>query len=191
VNISELFFILCALAFAIAVVRLVLKIVRRRWLEARRLGVRLAAATLGYLSVVAIASAATPRRWVNLGEEQRFDDWALTILTAERSPEGYRLTIRVANRGRGRAQSAPDADVLLVAADGRRFECRPAPGERSLRSVVQAGESFETVRVFDVPRDAALLGADVVHGAWPEWFIVGDRGSIFHRRPLVRLGSGG
>ncbi|MDH4063510.1 MAG: hypothetical protein OEW19_03860 [Acidobacteriota bacterium] len=162
----------------------------RRWLHARRV-IGLTAALVGtYLVVVVVVSFLTPRQWVAEGQEQRFDDWAVTVLQAHRLEGGYRVDLRVASHARGRPQRAADAQVLLVAADGRRFAPRAAPGERSLRSTLQPGESFVTTRTFDVPSDAAIIGLDVVHGAWPELFIIGDRGSLFHRRPLVRLAGG-
>jgi len=31
----------------------------------------------------------------------------------------------------------------------------------------------------------------VIHGAWPEWFIIGDRGSVLHKRTLIRVDNEG
>jgi hypothetical protein len=190
VNLAELVFILLSLGLVVALGRLAVHAARRRWREAGRLGLRVAGAASTYLAIVVAVSLATPREWVALGEEQRFDDWSVAVQRVERVGGRYRLSIRVANRGRGRPQRAADAQLRLVAADGRAFEPIAAPGERSLRSILQPGESFETVREYDPPADASILGVDVVHGAWPEWFIVGDRGSLLHRRPLVRVEGG-
>jgi hypothetical protein len=188
VSLGDLTFITCFLTFVVASVRLVILAARRRWADVRRAGLHLAAATAAYLAVVAVVSLATPRRWVALGEEQRFDDLAFAVVHAEASSGHWLLQVRVANHGLGRAQRARDAGVALVAADGRRFPCTCEPSGRPLTSVVQAGESFTTTVTVDVPEDAAILGADVIHGAGPPgWFIVGDRGSMLHSRPLVRL----
>lgn len=185
-KLADLVFLLALLGVMVALVRLAVYAARRQWRDVRRLGMRLTGFTLAYLAVIVVVSLATPRRWVALGEEQRFDDWSLTILHVRGIDGHYELTMRVANRARRSAQRAADAAVLLVAADGRTFEPLPAPTERSLQSVLQPGESFDTVRRYDVPTNASIIGIDVVHGAWPEWFIVGDRGSLLHRRPLVR-----
>lgn len=186
-KLADLVFLVMFLAGGVTLVRLLLHVVRRRWREGRRLGLRLAGVSLVYLGLVVAVSLATPRRWVAVGEEQRFDDWSLTVERVEVVEGGYRLGLRVANRGRGRSQRAADAAVELVGADGRRYVSAAAPAARSLQSVLEPGESFLTVRTFEVPANASIIGADVMHGAWPQWFIVGDRGSLLHRRPLVRI----
>jgi hypothetical protein len=189
-NLFELVFLLLVLGLVIGLVRLTVHVARRKWRDARRLALSLAGVVVVYLAVVVLVSLATPREWVAIGEEQRFDDWCVSVDRVERIAGRYRLDIRVASRARGRPQRAADAQVVLVAADGRQFGPVPAPSERSLQSVLQPGESFVTVRDYDVPADASILGVDVIHGAWPGWFIVGDRGSILHQRPLVRVEDG-
>lgn len=190
-NLAELVFIILFLTTLVTIVRLTVKLVRRRWAEVRKLSTVLASGMAAYVLVVVSVSLATPQEWVTLGQEQRFDDWALTVQRAERTSTGWHLTIRVANRGLGRPQRARDAEVLLRAADGRTFGPLPSPTERALTSMLQAGESFETVRDYVVSPDLPILGADVVHGAGPGpgWFVIGDRSSFFHRRPLVRLST--
>lgn len=169
-----------------ATARAVWLVLRRRWGEARRITARTGAVVAAYLLVVAVVSLATPRRWIAVGEEQRFDDWSLTVTSVSRVGRGYRVGVRIANRGRGRPQRAADANVLLVAVDGRSFAPINA-GHQSLRLALQPGEARDTELNYGDVGDAPLLGADVIHGAWPQWFIIGDRGSLFHARPLVRL----
>ena len=96
------------------------------------------------------------------------------------------MDVRVSNRGRGRPQAARDAKLVLVADDGHRFEAIAHNPGRSLRSQIQAGESIDLVCRYEVPTDVEIIGIDVVHGAWPQLFIVGDCGSLFHKRPYVR-----
>jgi hypothetical protein len=186
-RIWDLVFVVVFLGVVIGGVRVLACALRRRWPEARRGVVRGGAFLAVYIAVVVGVSLATPRRWLSMGEEQRFDDWALTVAGIERTDRGYRVELRVANHGRGRAQRAADAEVVLVAADGRRFAPANETVERSLRSMLQPGESFETTREFTVPPEAEIIGLDVLHGAWPEIFIIGDRGSLLHKRPLVRI----
>lgn len=158
----------------------------RRGRAVRRLMARTGAAVAAYVAIVAVVSLSTPQQWIAVGEEQRFDDWSLTVTSVSRVDRGYRLGVRVANHGRGRPQRATDANVLLVAVDGRSF----APiegGHQSLRRVLQPGEAHDTELQYGDLGDTPLRGADVIHGAWPQWFIIGDRGSLFHKRPLVRL----
>jgi len=191
-QLADLVFLLGVFALFVAALRAAGFAVRGRWADARRVGARAVVAVVVYLAVVVLVSVATPRRWIGAGEEQRFDDWAITVTTVERTASGYRVGLRVANHGRGRAQAAADAEVVLATATGDRIAPEPAPGERSLRSRVQAGDWFETVREFTVPVGAEVLGLDVRHGtAGPGWFIIGDRSSLLHLRPLVRLRTPG
>lgn len=186
-RIGDLIFIVGVLALLVAVARAIGYTVGRRWADARRILARAFVVALVYLAVVVGVSLVTPRPWIGVGEEQRFDDWALTVTGVERTERGYRVSLRVANHGRGRTQAALDAAVVLVTLTGDRIAALAAPSERSLRSKVPAGDSFETFREFDVPAGVVVRGLDVLHGAWPAWFIIGDRGSLLHRRPLVRL----
>jgi hypothetical protein len=186
-RLPDLLFIAIFLGVLVALLRAATATLRRRWAEVRRILTRTAAFAVAYLAVVIATSLLTPRRWISLGQEQRFDDWALTVLRVDRTGERYHVELRVSSHARGRPQRAADADVVLVASDGHRFRPLDAPDARSLRSVVQPGESFVTARDFQVPPGARIIGIDVLHGAWPSLFIIGDRGSLFHKRPLVRI----
>lgn len=186
-NLAEVAFVAVAVFSLAVLLRLAVELLRRQWPAVRRIGIRWLGFVLAYLAVVAIVSLATSRQWLSVGEEQRFDDWCLTVLSVDHHGQQFDVIVRVANRGRGRAQSARDARLMLVADDGREFEAAPDAAGRSLQSTLAAGESFETVCRCVVPAEVRIVGIDVVHGAWPELFIVGDRGSIFHKRSLVRV----
>jgi len=186
----ELAFIVVCLGSAAATVWAGLLTLRRRRPQARRVLGRTASFLSAYVAVILLASVAAPRQWIALGQEQRFDDWAVTVRAVARSDQHYRVDLRVSSHARRRPQRAVDADVRLVAADGRSFAPQEAPGERSLQSVLQPGETFDTVRTFDVPPDADVIGLDVIHGGWPGLFVIADRGSLLHKRPLVRLDAG-
>jgi hypothetical protein len=140
-----------------------------------------------YFSILVGVSLATPRRWVAIGEEQRFDDWCLTVLGIERHGHRYDVDVRVSNRGRGREQAASDAKLQLITSDFRRIEAIADNSPQQLRSTIAAGDSLDVTCRFEIPDDADVIGVDVVHGAWPQLFIIGDRGSLFYKRPLVRV----
>jgi hypothetical protein len=186
-KLADFAFIAVAAFSLVVLLRLALQLLRRRWPAARRVGSWWLGFALAYLALVAVVSLATSRQWLSVGEEQRFDDWCLTVLSVDHQGQQFDVVVRVSNRGRGRAQSARDARLMLVADDGREFEAAPDVAGRSLQLTLAAGESFETVCRCVVPAEARIVGIDVVHGAWPELFIVGDRGSILHKRPLVRV----
>jgi hypothetical protein len=128
----------------------------------------------------------TPRRWIALHDEQCFDEWCISVVDGHRVHSHYQITLRVASHARRRLQRAADADVRLLDTAGNRYE--PAlTTARSLQSMLQPGESFDTLREFGLSSERQALGLDVIHGAWPESFIIGDRGSLLHKRTLMRL----
>jgi hypothetical protein len=184
-KIADLVFLL-ALLF-VAIIRVAYHACRRRWELVRRIGLRAIGLVAAYLGIVVAVSLASPRQWVELNEEQRFDDWCVSIVDAKRTGNQFTVRARVSNRGRGRAQAARDASLFLLAVNGNRFELVTDPISPSLHSRIQAGESIETECRCELPPETKILGLDVQHGAWPEWFIVGDRGSLVHRRTLVRV----
>jgi len=186
-KLAELVFIAVVLLSLITVFRMAYNALRQRWGSIGRIAIRWFGFTIVYLSIVIGVSLATPRQWVAIAEEQRFDDWCVAVLRVDHHQRRYDVEIRVTNRARGRPQSARDARLVLVTTDGRTVEAIAGGAQRSLRSKLLPGEAFTTECQFDVPDDVELVGIDVIHGAWPQLFIVGDRGSLFHKRPLVRL----
>jgi hypothetical protein len=186
VQLFDLFFISGALLSVIVWIRLLLLMFRGRRSDAGALLTYWTMSAVAYLAIVVVTSLLTPRRWIALHDEQCFDEWCVSVLDARRMNSDYQVTLRVASHSRRRPQRAADADVRLV--DTTRNSYSPEPTvARSLQSVLQPGESFDTVRLFGLPSDKQALGLDVIHGAWPEWFIIGDRGSLLHKPTLVRL----
>jgi len=186
VQLFDLVFISAALASVVVWVRLLLLMFRGRRSDAGALLTYWAMSGAAYLAIVVVTSLLTPRRWIALHDEQCFDEWCVSVLDAHRVNADYQVTLRVASHSRRRPQRAADADVRLV--DTAKNAYRPEPTvARSLQSVLQPGESFVTVRVFGLPSEKQALGLDVIHGAWPEWFIIADRGSLLHKRTLLRL----
>jgi hypothetical protein len=53
--------------------------------------------------------------------------------------------------------------------------------------MIGPGESFETVREFDVPAGVHGLGLVVRHGAFPGNIVIGDDGALFHKPAIVKL----
>ena len=186
-KIQDLLFIVIVFGTVIALLRVGIAAVRGRGTHARHILRHTAIFLAAYVAVVIAVSLATPRRWIEIGHEQRFDDWAITVTSVVHTATHYRVDVRVSNHARGRPQRASDAALSLVAADGRTFPAHDAPQERSLQSVLEVGESFDTAREFDVPADARIIGLDVIHGAGRGLLIIGDRGSPFYKRPLVRI----
>ena len=144
-----------------------------------------------------------------MNENQCFDDICFAATSAETLPAVgkppqtaaardifYLVTVRVSSRARGRVQRAKDAAVELVDSQRRRYP-QSAAGQAAYESAkgpslplsgaVAPGESFSSVRVFEVPEDAGPVGLVVIHGASQEWFIVGDSMSLFHKPTIISL----
>ena len=162
-----------------------------------------------YLAAVAIVGLASPQKILRMNENQCFDDICFAATSENSLPAVgrplqaaaagdvfYLVTVRVSSRARGRVQRAKDAAVKLEDSQRRRYR-RSASGQGAyeaasgpsapLSGAVAPGESFSTTRVFEVPADAGPMGLVVIHGAWPEWFIIGDSMSLFHKPTIISL----
>jgi hypothetical protein len=147
-----------------------------------------------YMSIVIVVALVTPRRVVHLGEDRCFDDWCVTVENAEHrpSPEGvaYTVTFQLSSRARRVNQRANGAYVYLTDSQGREFDPAPEPGAIPMDVMLHPGEAVQTRRTFTVPNDARDVGFVVVHeGAFcfPGCFIIGDGGSLLHKRTVVPL----
>lgn len=85
-----------ALALLASLVRLAWHPLRRRWHVAWTLAGRIAAAGGVYLPVVDLVSVTRPQQWIALGEEERFDDWCITVTSAGGDAEGYHVLASIA-----------------------------------------------------------------------------------------------
>jgi hypothetical protein len=71
---------------------------------------------------------------------------------------------------------------------GRRYDPVPDPDAIPFDALLQPQESMTTTREFDLPVDAQDPVLVATHGeGFPGWFIIGDSGSLFHKRTVVRL----
>jgi hypothetical protein len=183
----DLVFIVAFLGVVVATIRFLAALGRRRWDTARRIASRTLGFVACYLVLVLLTSLFTPRRWIAIGQDQRFDDWTITVRRVEPNQSGFHVTAAVSNRGRGRAQRAPDAQLRLVMKDGRTISPLGS-GDEGLRVMLAAGQSIDVPLEYAVPPGEEPWGLDVVHGGWPGLFIIGDRGSLMAKRPLVALG---
>lgn len=154
----------------------------------RRIGIFVAL----YLGVVILVSLLSPRRVVQVGEDQCWDDWCLTITNVQRTPiengSRYVVTIRLFSRARRAAQRGRGTQVYLMDDRGRRYDPIPEPDAIPFDILLQPQEAVRTTRVFELPSDAADPVLVASHGeGFPGWFIIGDSASLFHQRPVVRL----
>jgi hypothetical protein len=170
--------------------------------RAAALARRLAAGTVAYLVVVIAVSLLTPRRVLPLGAEQCSDDWCVAVVDARRSPPNrnapgdgaasravYDVTFRLRSRARRVAQRERNVVVYLRDDAGRTFAAEPDARAVPFDTLLQAGESILAARRFLVP--AATHDAGIVVGRggipFPGCCVIGDEGSLLHRRTVVRL----
>jgi hypothetical protein len=150
-----------------------------------------------YLGVLVTVSLAQPQQVVAMRQEQCFDEMCFAVVGVDEVPgflirDGSRLvrvSVRVTNRGRGKAQSEGLMRAYLVDGQGRRWEESAGVNGVPLTARVEAGKSVVSEPVFKVARDATGLELMLTHG-WkqPGVLVIGDSDSWLHRRTVVKLG---
>ncbi len=165
----------------------------------RGLALALVACLCAYTLVLLGFSLTGKTRQLALGTDKCFDDWCATVTSARSLPNpnraaGTRLvavTLRISNRARGAAFRPSQPRVSLVFAGGgaspsaaaqREFEKQEGT-QADLNKRLVAGESFQTILVFEVPASARELAVVILEG--PAIFtriLAGDENSFFHKK---------
>jgi hypothetical protein len=151
---------------------------------------------VAYVAVVVGVSLAQRQKVVQIGEPQCFDEMCFTVMRVEEVP-GYlirdgrrliRVTVEVRNRGK-KAQGEGLIWAYLVDGQGRRWEESAGVEGVGLTARVTGGGAVVSEPVFKVAGDAKGLGLVLTHGQWqPGLLVIGDSGSLLHRRTVVELG---
>jgi hypothetical protein len=154
----------------------------------RRLGVFVGV----YLGIVILVSLASPGRVLNVGDDQCWDDWCLTVTDVRRTPTENAIkllvTFRVSSRARRVSQRGRGTQVYVMDGQGRRSDPVPDPDAIPFDVLLQPQEARITTREFDLPADAQDPVLIATHGeGFPGWFIIGDAASLFHKKTVVRL----
>jgi len=192
-HLADLVLLVALLASSVVVVRVAWYSVRGPRNLARRIARDWAIGVVCYAIVLLAVSLVQPGRSIPLGEDECFDDWCIAVVQMEPSDsvDGIHrpivVTVRISNRGRGRAQAEPDAYVYLRDESGRELPAAVTRGKAAIGDVVPAGQSRDARVEFDVPRD--MVGPVLVkaRGArFPANIIIGDPASYLHR-PTVHL----
>jgi hypothetical protein len=149
-----------------------------------------------YLAALAVTSLLQPQKVVAMGQDQCFDDMCFAVTGVEEIPgflvrDGSRLvrvSVRISNRGRGETRSEGLIRAYLMDAQGRRWEESAGVSGVRLTARVTAGSSVVSEPVFKVAKDASRLELVFTHG-WrqPGVFMIGDSGSLWHKRTVVPL----
>lgn len=191
-TIFEPLFILLFLATVATLVTAAVTALRGQLPRAARILRRLAIAAAAYAFVVLVVALAAVPPLHHAGEPQCFDDWCITVADAKRtdtaSAQSWRVTLRVSSRAQRVVQREKYAAVHLVDAKGRIYSPDPAELAVPLDGQVGPGESFDAVRRFELPVDAADVRLVFNHeGGFPIWaFIIGEN-QLFHDATVVKL----
>ena len=205
-TIGDLLFILLFLATVVGLVAALVMAVRRSGKAARLLRV-LGIVWVVYLAVVFVVAAATPQQVVPFGQDLCFDDMCFAVVQARTVPELFAggqavrpggsftvVTVRVSNHGRGRAQRELGIRPRLwhagesfdVSAAGQKAWDESNGSTPRLTDRVQAGESFLSDAVFDVPAGLTDAGLTIDHGFTPGDFVIGES-PLLHKPTILRL----
>jgi hypothetical protein len=166
--------------------------VRGRGRRAVAVQLRLGVFAAVYLGVVILVSLVSPRRVLNVGDDLCWDDWCLAVSNVRRTNADtgvrYVVTFRVSSRARRRAQRGRGSYVYFMDDRGRCYEPVPDPTAVPFDVLLQPQEAVDVTRVFELPTDAHDPVCVMSHGSgFPAWLIIGDSGSLFHKRTVVRL----
>jgi hypothetical protein len=190
--IFELLFILILLSSVIALVTAAIQAVRGRSRNALRVLGVLAASLAVYFTICCLSTVLTPRRVLNIGEPQCFDDWCIELSGATKTAAGstvtYQTSIRIFSRARRVAQRENGAVLFLEDDRGVRYAELPNPSDTPTNVLLQAGDSVTVTRSFQLPATAHVAGFVFTHSGFPiGWFVIGEGQSLFHKEAITRL----
>jgi hypothetical protein len=183
-----------AVFFAVVIMLVLAGVAALRGRRARAIALlrRLGLVAGVYLGIVILVSLVSPRRVLSIGDDQCSDDWYLAVINVRHQPaedaQSYEVTLRVSSRARRRAQRERGVQVYLMDNCGRCYDPVSDPAAVPFDILLQPQETVSLTRVFRLPVDAHDSVLVVSHESWfPGLFIIGDSGSLFHKRTVVRL----
>jgi hypothetical protein len=153
--------------------------IRRQFGRVRRILFRLLVGVSAYMAVVVAWSLILPRRVVEVGDAQCFDDWCVSIAGFRRAPEiarvAYSVDLRLSSRARRVSQRENNLVVYLTDDHGRRYDPVADNSSAAFNVLLRPQESVVVSRSFMVPAEAPEVGVVITHeGGFPiGWFIVG------------------
>jgi len=203
----ELLFLIVVLASVIVFIISIVNMIRRRFLQTKKLLFRYGLGIMLYLLILIVVSLTAPQRVVAMNEDRCFDDWCVTVENVKVQneiggvkPDGifYVITLKLSNQGRGRPQRVSSAAIHLLDGQGNSYDIStqgmaafatqqgPIP---LLTSLIEVGQPIITYQVFDLPKDAYRISLTIRHpvGPAPGLLIIGDEASLFHKPTIVSL----
>jgi hypothetical protein len=136
----------------------------------------------------------SPQRYVSIGDDQCSDDWCIAVTGARRTlgvrGSTYEVTFRLSSRARRIAQRERFVVAYLRDAHGRRYDPDAGGAVVPFDVRLDPQQAVTTTRRFTVPAEARDLGVVITREGdffLPGCCIIGEEGSLFHKRPVVRL----
>ena len=205
-NVSDLFFIVSVFLIATGLFGLFTAALMRRWDLAKRLGLGVLIYSGVYALMLVGVALLSPQRVMVFHQLRCFDDWCAAVENVEQRPaigtlqangSFYLVTIDVLSQAKRIRQRALDASAYVLDELGNRYDPSPegtqaleAAGQagQPINSWLEAGASFTSIVVFDLPVDIHQPALVFTHGAFPGLIIIGDEASWLHKPTIVRLG---
>ncbi|MBL8076721.1 MAG: hypothetical protein JNM55_02065 [Anaerolineales bacterium] len=203
----DLLFLLIVLVTAIIFLVTLINLIRKRFVQTRRLLLYYGLGLAIYFFILIAVSLTSPQRVVAMKETRCFDDWCLAIEDVKLldelnkvKPDGvfYVIKLELSNQARGRSQRAGSVAIHLFDENGNQYDLS-AVGQSALEaqqgaippltSTIEVGQVITTFQVFDLPREAHDVVLTIEHpvGFSPGWFIIGDESSLLHKPTIVHL----
>jgi hypothetical protein len=192
----ELFFIAVLLTSLLLAFGVMAAIFRGRWPAAWRRAQPLLLLDSGYLALVFSVSLLAPPRVLRPGDLECFDDWCITVQSADcRPPHAVLVRFKVVSQARRAYQSEKLAHVE-IRDDRGAWHATSIEAQQCLNATLGAqpaltqrlgpGESFSTALAFDLPASTRRIALRINHGNGPGPFIIGES-HLFRPGPEFHL----
>jgi hypothetical protein len=206
-TIFDLVLILSVFVIFLALLGMLIALLTRRWMRLKQLALFVGIYASVYALLLVSLALLSPQQVLAMGQLRCFDDWCASVERVEIQPAigrvqargaFYIVTIQVSSRAKRISQRALDAGVYLLDEQGKRYDAS-IQGQQALEaaglagqplnSLVDAGGSFTTTTVFDLPLSSTQPGLVITHGAFPGIIIIGDDQSFLHKPTIIQLTS--
>jgi hypothetical protein len=206
-NLLDLVAFVSVLATIGTIVSIGVLLIRKRMAAARTTSIWLTVFLASYAGTLVTVSLISPGKVLAIGDTRCWDEWCMTVTGASKQTRigdlraggiFYVVALRINNRSQGRRQREINVCTALADGRGERFD-ESSVGQEALQraglagspvtSFVDAGGSFESRLVYDVPVEATGVGFVRRNCGRFGNPIIGDPGSFLHRPTIVRLQS--
>jgi hypothetical protein len=192
-SIFDLLFLVLFVATVVALGAAAVAATRGRSPSAVRILRGFALAAVAYFGVLCIVSLASAQPVARIGDERCSDDWCIAVTGAQRrfaaSGVTYEVTFRISSRAGRVTQRELGVVAYLLDGRGRRYDAEVRALDVPFDVKLDPMQQVIALRAFVVPTGLADVGAVISHEGvpFPRCCIIGDEGSLFHKKTIVRL----